>query len=87
MHARDLAVTLQPYHVCVAHARTNEVYLEGQLERGIVPQESVWMQGDGTGEDGFLMLLRKMNLELLCRSVNPSRCGIYHDLHMYVRVA
>ncbi len=47
---------------------TLQVYLEGDLERGIVPEESVWMHGGGTGEDGCLLLLRKMNLELLRRS-------------------
>lgn len=65
--SRDLSVSLQPHQIRVAHARTGEVYLEGRLWRGIVPQESVWMLGGGTGEDGLLMLLRKMNLELLCR--------------------
>ena len=46
------------------------MYLEGELERGIVPDESVWMQGGGVGEDGCLLLLRKMNLELL------RQCGL-----------
>ena len=41
----------------------------GQLERGIVPEECVWTQGDGVGEDGCLLLLRKMNLELMRRCV------------------
>lgn len=47
------------------------MYLEGELERGIVPDESVWMQGGGAGEDGCLLLLRKMNLELL-RQCGPA---------------
>ncbi|KAK9836972.1 hypothetical protein WJX81_003624 [Elliptochloris bilobata] len=62
---RALAVTLDPYLIRVAHQATGEVYLEGELERGIVPDESVWMQGGGEGEDGCLLLLRKMNFELL----------------------
>ncbi|EIE23252.1 hypothetical protein COCSUDRAFT_63608 [Coccomyxa subellipsoidea C-169] len=64
---RELAVSLEPFHIRVAHALSGEVYLEGDLERGIVPEESVWMHGGGTGEDGCLLLLRKMNLELLRR--------------------
>lgn len=44
-----------------------QVFLEGELERGIVPEESVWMHGGGAAEDGCLLLLRKMNLELLRR--------------------
>ena len=65
--ARDLAVTLEPHQIRVASKCTKEVYLQGQLERGIVPHDSVWMHGSGVGEDGFLLLLRKMNLELLSR--------------------
>ncbi len=45
----------------------NKVFLDGDLERGIVPEDSVWMHGGGNGEDGCLLLLRKMNLELLRR--------------------
>ena len=41
-----------------------QVYLEGELERGIVPLESAWMHGRGSAEDGCLLLLQKMNLEL-----------------------
>jgi hypothetical protein len=40
---------------------------QGDLERGVVPAECVWAQGGGSGEDGCLLLLRKMNLELLRR--------------------
>ena len=42
-----------------------QVYLEGELERGIVPLECAWMHGRGTGEDGCLLMLQKMNLEVL----------------------
>lgn len=49
----------------VANKKTSEVYLEGKLERGIIPDESVWVAGQGTGEDGFMLFLQKMNLELL----------------------
>lgn len=50
------------------------MYLEGELERGIVPEESVWMHGGGQGEDGCLLLLRKMNLELLRRFATDAAC-------------
>ena len=58
------------------------MYLEGELERGIVPDESVWMQGGGEGEDGCLLLLRKMNLELL-RQCGLS-CSAHHPMPCYV---
>jgi hypothetical protein len=29
------------------------VYLEGVLEKGIVPEESAWVHSGGTGEDGW----------------------------------
>ena len=45
--------------------RVLQVYLEGELERGIVPLESAWMHGRGIGEDGCLLMLQKMNLEVL----------------------
>ncbi len=53
----------------VAHRRTGKVWLEGDLERGVVPDSCVWTAGGGAGEDGFLVLLEKMNLELLRRCV------------------
>ena len=46
-----------------------QVYLEGELERGIVPAESAWIHGRGTAEDGFLLMLQKMNLEVLQKYV------------------
>ena len=60
---------------CKDHGRdrrvdcTMQVYLEGELERGIVPLESVWMHGRGTAEDGCLLMLQKMNLEVLQKYV------------------
>lgn len=60
---------------CKDHGRdrrvdcTVQVYLEGELERGIVPLESAWMHGRGTAEDGCLLMLQKMNLEVLQKYV------------------
>ena len=65
--AKQLEVVIEPYLVKVTNKVTQEVYLSGTLERGVVPKESVWMHGGGAGEDGFLLLLHKMNLELLAR--------------------
>ena len=45
------------------------MYLEGELERGVVPDDSAWTHCGGAGEDGCALFLRKMNLELL------QRCG------------
>lgn len=69
MRPKHLAVTMEAFHVRVANKLSGEVYLEGRLERGIVPQECVWTHGGGSGEDGCLLLLQKMNLELLQRCV------------------
>ena len=65
--AKQLAVTLDPFFIRVARKDTGEVFLEGRLERGIVPKDSTWMLGGGIGEDGCQLLLHKMNLELLQR--------------------
>ena len=54
--------------------RGGGAFLEGRLERGIVPAECVWMQGGADGEDGCLLLLRKMNLELLRRCTSIWLC-------------
>jgi hypothetical protein len=44
---------------------SGEVYLEGALERGVVPQDCFWTSCGGEGEDGCAIYLRKMNLEVL----------------------
>ena len=79
---RDLAVTFEPFGLRVGHRRSGEAFLEGRLERGIVPAECVWMQGGGAGEDGCLLWLRKMNLELLRRCGSPACPGAPCRYHM-----
>lgn len=64
IHAANLSVTFDPFSIKVSNKSSGEIYLEGRLERGIVPKESLWMLDDGVGEDGCLLLLQKMNLEL-----------------------
>jgi hypothetical protein len=61
----DLEVRIDLHCIRVASRHDGAVFLEGQLERGIVPDESVWAHGGGVGEDGFVFYLKKMNLELL----------------------
>jgi hypothetical protein len=51
--------------IAVERRSTGEVYLEGDLERGVIPEDCIWTHGSGVGEDGFLIVLAKMNLELL----------------------
>lgn len=54
-----------PLTATVSNKQSSEIYLEGTLERGIIPDESTWIAGQGSGEDGFMLFLQKMNLELL----------------------
>ena len=72
---RQLRVTFQTHSVQVANANTDEVYLAGSLERGIVPEDCLWTQGGGPAEEGCLLLLKKMNLELLQRCVFGTGLG------------
>ena len=62
-----LQVDFEPFYLRVSDKLTGKVYLQGRLERGIVPKESLWMLDSGVGEDGCLLLLHKMNLELFQR--------------------
>lgn len=40
------------------------VLLEGELYRAVVPADSTWVLGRGTGESGLLLVLAKANREL-----------------------
>lgn len=62
---KDLHVEFMTRYLQVKHKHTGEVYLEGELERGVVPQDCFWTYLGGDGEDGMVVFLRKMNLELL----------------------
>lgn len=53
--------------LAVRNRVSGEVYWEGHLHRGVVPEECVWEYGGGLGPDGCLLYLHKMNLELLRR--------------------
>lgn len=63
----ELQVDFEPFFLRVSNKHSGKAYLEGRLERGIVPKECLWMLDDGAGEDGCLLLLHKMNLELFQR--------------------
>ncbi|PSC67238.1 Tetratricopeptide repeat 28 [Micractinium conductrix] len=62
---KQLAVDIQPYSLKVFNRSTGDVYLEGTLERGVVPEDCFWTHCGGEGEDGCAISLRKMNLEVL----------------------
>ncbi|KIY96893.1 hypothetical protein MNEG_11071 [Monoraphidium neglectum] len=72
--AARLEVTFEPYRLRVTDRVTREVYLEGALERGVVTSECVWTHAGGEGEDGCLLTLAKMNLELFERPWRHSEC-------------
>ncbi|KAL4533791.1 hypothetical protein Ndes2437B_g03116 [Nannochloris sp. 'desiccata'] len=42
-----------------------EIYLQGRLHRGIIPEDCFWTHCGGEGDDGCCITLRKMNLEVL----------------------
>lgn len=65
--ATRLDVSIQPYDLRVRDAATGEVFLEGQLERGVVPGSSTWTYEGGEGGEGCVLMLTKMNLELFER--------------------
>lgn len=67
LSARNLHVEFAPYHVFVRNKVTNETYLEGQLHRGVIPEDCFWTHCGGVGEDGCCLTLRKMNLEVLSK--------------------
>lgn len=67
LKANQLTITFEPFSLKVAHRDTGDVYLEGRLERAVVPKECLWMYDTGHGEDGCLILLQKLNLELFRR--------------------
>ncbi|KAK3259309.1 hypothetical protein CYMTET_31684, partial [Cymbomonas tetramitiformis] len=63
----DLDVNIQMRYIRVSNRRSGEVYLEGQLHREVIPEECVWEHCGGIRDDGFMLHLKKMNLELLQR--------------------
>lgn len=64
LSVKRLDVEFLPFEINVKCKDSGKIYLGGRLERGIIPKECVWMHGDGEGEDGFVISLQKMNLEL-----------------------
>ena len=64
-HAHILHHPPLPTTTAVWNRATGEVYLEGSLERGVVPEDCFWTHCGGEGEDGCAIYLRKMNLEVL----------------------
>lgn len=64
---KNITVDFQPYYLTIKNKVTDETYLEGHLFRGIIPDACFWTHLGGDGEDGFLISLTKMNLEVLKR--------------------
>ncbi|CAG9460231.1 unnamed protein product [Pedinophyceae sp. YPF-701] len=70
--ARDVAVDIAPFHLKVWHRVTGEVWFEGELERGVVVQQSVWELSDEDARDVgdrrrlpvLTIYLHKLNTEL-----------------------
>lgn len=63
--SRRPASLVLPSPHAVWNRADGEVYLEGELERGVVPEDCFWTHCGGEGEDGCALSLRKMNLEVL----------------------
>jgi tetratricopeptide (TPR) repeat protein len=42
-----------------------EIFLQGRLHRGIIPEDCFWTHCGGDGDDGCCITLQKMNLEVL----------------------
>ncbi len=64
--SRDLAVDILPDLVTCSNRRSGEVYFEGQLCRGVIPEQCLWEYEGDSGHVTFY--LKKMNLELLSKS-------------------
>ena len=63
--AKHIEVRFEPYEICVRNKETGVSYLSGWLHRGIIPNDCFWTHMGGEGEDGFLITMTKMNLEVL----------------------
>lgn len=57
----QLKVDIEPYFLRVSHRLTGEVFLEGELDRGVIPADSYWTHDS---DEGCVVYLQKMNLEL-----------------------
>ena len=64
---RNIRVDFAPFSLKVWNKESFEVYLEGRLHRGIIPEDCYWTHCGGDGEDGCCITLAKMNLEVLAR--------------------
>jgi hypothetical protein len=66
---RQLKVDISPYHLKIYRVledeKEEEVYLQGRLHRGIIPEDCFWTHCGGEGDDGCCITLCKMNLEVL----------------------
>ena len=65
VQSKHMEVLFDPYEICVRNKATGDQYLQGRLHRGIIPGDCFWTHMGGEGEDGFLITMTKMNLEVL----------------------
>jgi hypothetical protein len=63
--SKEICIQFEPYNIVVGNKVTGETYLSGKLHRGIIPNECFWTHMGGCGEDGCLVTMTKMNLEVL----------------------
>mmetsp|Transcript_2366 Transcript_2366/g.5467 ORF Transcript_2366/g.5467 Transcript_2366/m.5467 type:complete len:737 (-) Transcript_2366:58-2268(-) len=64
--SRDLVVEVLPDFLSCSHRNSGKVYFEGQLCRGVIPEQCLWEYEGDSGHVTFY--LKKMNLELLSKS-------------------
>lgn len=61
---QDMDVCITSSTIRVSSRKSGRTYLEGELFREIIPEEFAWVHLGGENDDGFMLYLKKMNLEL-----------------------
>lgn len=46
--AKELKVIFEPYNITVSNTVTKEIYLEGELARGVIPEDCTWILTNST---------------------------------------
>jgi len=72
-----LDVSIKTKSLKITDRDTKEVYVSGELEYHVLPESSSWYHLQGDGEDGFVFLLEKANLNYSRRQTiaNTRTCG------------
>jgi len=61
---QELNILIDTRYIKIAAADGSHIYLEGELAKSVIPEESAWVHLGGHNEEGFVLYLKKMNLEL-----------------------